>query len=119
MGSRPGGKIQNFVLDILHLEHREKNPDQDVKQAVWHVALEFRDLGCSELHFVEAAEVDKLPEGEAITRQGKGSTRPLFPCATKKRGRKPAPWEHRHLVHERNSKYRAAGCQSSVSVTCL
>lgn len=37
--SLPGGKIHNFILDILHLEHREENLVQDVNQAAWHQSL--------------------------------------------------------------------------------
>lgn len=57
-----------------------------------------RDSGCLELHYVEAMEVDKLTEGEAITSQGKRSATLLLQRATKKRGRKAAPREHPHLV---------------------
>lgn len=108
-----------FFLDILHLEHREKNPVQDVQQAVWHVVLEFGDSGCLDLHYVEAMEVDKLTERVAIMRQGKLSPRPLLQRATKKRRQRAAPRDHPHLVCERNSKYSAVGCPSSVSVKCL
>lgn len=80
------------------------------------MVLELKDSRSMDLHYVEAMETDKITEGQTTTRQESSVPGPCSNVRIRKKMVKAEPWEHPHLVHERNCKYRAVGRPSSVSV---